>query len=154
MKNSIILLIAIFHFACLYSQTDITSYSYEYDESGNRTKRELIFLEDGKRGGGETVVANSEDTVAKTRIFADAIDNTIINVYPNPTDGLLTLEFSELPEQTKVIAYVYDTQGKLLLQTEIFDKHTDLDFSVFRTGIYILQVYVNEKSKSWNVLKR
>lgn len=59
------------------------------------------------------------------------------NVYPNPSDGLFTIEFDQIP-QTPVD--IYDLNGRLLTSTRITSNVSNIDLSSLEKGIYILNV--------------
>lgn len=65
------------------------------------------------------------------------IDNRF-NVYPNPSEGLFTIEFNELP-QTAVD--IYDLNGRLLKTMRINSNVSNIDLSSYEKGIYILNVH-------------
>ncbi|MBW6483517.1 MAG: T9SS type A sorting domain-containing protein [Vicingaceae bacterium] len=64
--------------------------------------------------------------------------NTIINkIYPNPTGGLVTIEFSDkalLPLTLEVI----DVKGKIVKNYSLTDKNSTIDLTTLLKGAYIL----------------
>jgi hypothetical protein len=61
-----------------------------------------------------------------------------VNIYPNPVQSTFNIE-STSQNQIESI-YVYDLQGKLLLDKSINDFKTVVDLTAFAKGMYILEV--------------
>jgi len=82
-------------------------------------------------------------TISKTfttnylSINALAIENGI-EVYPNPTKDILTINLTELQYDFKI--YFYDISGKLLYEGEMLTQKKKIDISVLSSGIYILKL--------------
>jgi hypothetical protein len=57
-------------------------------------------------------------------------------LYPNPTENLLYLNFSQ--EANKRTIEIYDIQGKIVLQTAANDKNTAIDVRALNAGIYTI----------------
>jgi len=61
-----------------------------------------------------------------------------INVYPNPTNGQLTLNITNL---NKNLAYkLYDSQGKLIRECVSFSDGHTLSISEFTNAVYYLKI--------------
>ena len=77
-------------------------------------------------------------------------DNTMINVYPNPSNGLFNLHISQFTG--KVNIEVIDLNGRIVYSDKNSDFNIDksIDISSFQTGIYILKLsgdYLNYSQK-------
>src|SRR5580658_8997 len=66
---------------------------YSYDAAGNRTKREVY---DCSGGGGEEEKGN---------VYQDTTQNLMETVFPNPTSGSFTVQFSSTVSSGQVIIY-------------------------------------------------
>jgi len=66
-----------------------------------------------------------------------------LQVYPNPTSHLLTLKTGEFPG-IKTSCQVFNAEGALVLNFELLDMETQIDFSTCKPGTYFL--IVREKS--------
>ncbi|HLG02912.1 MAG TPA: SBBP repeat-containing protein, partial [Bacteroidia bacterium] len=68
------------------------------------------------------------------------LDSIALSVYPNPSDGLLTIE-----QQTIgfVSVEVYNQFGQLLLVTSFTDRRRKIDLSGWGNGIYFLRIIKN-----------
>ena len=77
-----------------------------------------------------------------------------IEVFPNPTDGNLTVSISELPEGT-VTFQLFDVLGHNILSQSLTDHNSTIILSQFPQGVYYYQIMNNGVSiKSDRVVKR
>ena len=60
-----------------------------------------------------------------------------ISLYPNPTNGQVTIHNSQFDIQN---VDVYDVYGKLLKRVEVNGNHTRLDMTPFADGIYFIRI--------------
>jgi hypothetical protein len=78
-----------------------------------------------------------------------------INVYPNPTDGLLNIAFQTVTAQ-KLNVRVYNVMGQLVM-SEQFNKvvagknNLTMDLSSLITGIYMVEVLGTQTQNSIRV---
>jgi beta-glucanase (GH16 family) len=70
-------------------------------------------------------------------IAGDNLNESGLNVYPNPAINVVNLESSQAIDQVDV----FDLSGQLLLSEK--EETNSLDISAVKTGIYILKVYSN-----------
>lgn len=70
-------------------------------------------------------------------------------LYPNPTENLLFLNFSQAANKRTI--EIYDTQGKMVLKAAANDKNTTVDVRALNAGIYTIvtqdemELYQTEK---------
>jgi mannan endo-1,4-beta-mannosidase len=76
-------------------------------------------------------------------------DKRIVDIFPNPSKGRLTLEF--LPEQLPVQLAVYNTVGEKIFQSEISQAKTEIDISSSPDGIYYL-TFTNSQARFTSAL--
>lgn len=73
-------------------------------------------------------------------------------LYPNPTQGRLKLEISNLQFEGEL--KVYDVNGKYLLSKKLEGETTEFDISTYAPGTYYINVYNGTQSlKSFKVVK-
>ena len=79
-----------------------TSFEFTYDGSGNRVTRAIIPLKSA------TIKPDSLDAKQAIKPLEDQIGLQKTRIYPNPTKGMLRVDFPELTEQEQdvVIAAV------------------------------------------------
>lgn len=61
-----------------------------------------------------------------------------VSVYPNPTGNQLTVMVQGLDQQ--LVFQLYDIQGKLLYETTTTSEKSELDFTPYAPGQYLLQL--------------
>jgi len=78
----------------------------------------------------------------------DENGNTIISIYPNPTNGKVYVQ-AELGAKIQL----FDLQGKLLSQKEALSNETAFDLSSYAKGVYMMKVTTDERVVSEQVMK-
>ena len=72
-----------------------------------------------------------------------------IKIYPNPTNGIITIELSTKTAAQKPKIQVFDIYGRLLsvVETQNFAslQTVEIDLSRYATGVYLVKVMNNEK---------
>ena len=156
---------------------------YGYDDSGNRTSRTISMpsYTPPPQDSTENVIEDEEDIVAfgqdmenedeisqeisngtypKTQeappqeIYTDALSETLITIYPNPTRGLLTVKMSNMPQHSASSLMLFDMQGKVITQQPSLAEENKLDISAQPVGTYIMQIAVGDENVSWKIVKQ
>ena len=80
--------------------------------------------------------------VSCTGIFSNSLDETILSVYPNPANDILTVK-TENGIKLKII----DVLGQLIKEEDLnnADKNKNIDIRNLQNGIYFLQMFDKEK---------
>jgi hypothetical protein len=78
-------------------------------------------------------------------------ESAVIALYPNPTNGMVTLE---LPAQDGAVAHIYDAQGKLILTVANAKNGEQFDLSKLTTGVYTFRVTLNNLTHIEKVVKQ
>ncbi len=118
---------------------------YAYDNAGNRTERTVVLT---KSVQGES--NNSE-------YFKEELGKQVVKIYPNPTDGLLSVEIINISDSDKVSGklYLYDMTGQLLKKEEInSEKKIEFDLSKNVDGVYLLKIQMKEIESTWKIIKK
>lgn len=124
-----------------YAQTpfNATVLQLDYDDAGNRIKREVITL-----GSGPTPARLSNTT------FYTQED---VNIYPNPTRGTLNIELVNSNEEKNRTIEIYNLEGKLVTRKQIDYSKKTLDLSTYKNGVYYLNIYGEDNVTKWKVVK-
>jgi hypothetical protein len=110
-------------------------FNYTFKNAGNNT----IKMKGRTNFGCENVV---EKTVQINATGLSSLSNEIgLEVYPNPSNGKITLEYSGVG-----VAQVslFTIQGKLVYQS-MHKSSDEIDLQVIKTGVYLLQVELQDK---------
>lgn len=124
-----------------YTQT----IEYVYDEAGNRTQRKLFVLDPG--GSSRLGQLPSEEPISE-QLTADSK----LTIYPNPVKEQLNLKVDG-----SFVAYdivLTDLTGKVFLSKTINDSSTQLDFTTYPKGIYLLRTGANNQFTEWKIIKQ
>lgn len=123
----------------LYSQ----AVEYVYDAAGNRTQRKLVVLDPG----GTSRYMQPKDSVA-----AELTLDSKLTVYPNPVKEQLNLKVDG-----SFVAYdivLTDLTGKVFLTKTINENSTQLDFTTYPKGTYLLRTGANNQFTEWKIIKQ
>lgn len=117
-RNNILFLLLFCSFSPAAYGQEVCSIYYDYDAAGNRVKREY-----------KCVDINTPDP--------HQINPVLINLYPNPTAGPLTISFNELMATAHLT--VYTTEAALVGELQCTSCYElKLDLSEPPAGAYIL----------------
>lgn len=87
----------------------------------------------------------SENTVT----FVSENNEQDINIYPNPVTN--TLFLSEINEFDKID--IYDTKGALVYSAKVNKSETEIDFTNFKSGVYVVKLSGNGKTITRKITK-
>ena len=72
------------------------------------------------------------------------------NVYPNPTTGIVTVESDAVGADITV----YDAFGKRLMTSKVATERTELNFSAFAPGVYMVRIAADNGVATTKVVKQ
>lgn len=132
---------------CLNAQTRGYFVNFNYDTDGNRTSR---FISLGNDREDRDMEADSTDI----QHFTDLIDESEINIYPNPTSNSVFVNTTNPVEGNRLTATMLSPSGILLETKEIGTSPVEFDLSNMASGIYILELRSDTDLKTWKIIKR
>ncbi len=133
-----------------------TYIEYTYDNAGNRTQRYVVYLKISDTTHTNDSTAHVNPPADSSFVFSENIGNCKVSVFPNPTQGTLTLRIINTlsPAQTpETKTFIYNEAGTLLKQSVATEPEQNIDFSIFSVGVYYLKVMVNGKDKTFKIVK-
>lgn len=115
--------------------------SYAYDAAGNRVKREIVL---------QTRAAEDKST---NESYSEMLEDRGIRIYPNPTEGQLTVEITG---DGACRFDIYNISGQQVLTTNSGPGRVALDISSQPKGLYILRVTTENggDSSTWKIVKK
>ena len=116
---------------------------FVYDLSGNRIKRMVIIL--------ETRAAN---TPVQQEIFTDNIKNHTIKIYPNPTEGQLSVEILNMSNEDSGNLAIFNMRGQVVTKRVITQGRISLDISEQAAGTYLFRIDMNGETNTWKIIKK
>lgn len=108
---------------------------YSYDATGNRIKKEIVLSKEKM---------NESDTDEQS--YSDMLDKHDIQIYPNPTEGDLTINISNMNSSNQVSIMLYEVNGSLVKQQKVENGQTRMDIRDKVAGIYMMQINIDGKS--------
>ncbi len=97
-------------------------------------------------------VVNEEDESG--REIKDSLESNQIHIYPNPTDGHLSIRIDSLKKDQSAFALLIDTDGKNIVYQYANKNDISIDFSDRDPGIYILRIEIGNLNTEWKIIKK
>ncbi|HZL11129.1 MAG TPA: T9SS type A sorting domain-containing protein [Prolixibacteraceae bacterium] len=124
----------------LYAQDVI----FHYDNAGNRIER-VIELK-------SAYIVKS--AVVEQQVFEEILAEREIKIYPNPTEGQLSVSIrnpESLPEGTITVT---DMNGRTILTKRIETELTPVDLSARPAGYYLMKIVLGTETSTWKIIKK
>lgn len=137
------LLVAVLFSVTVHAQAAL---EFTYDDSGNRLTRGLIHLKSA------TIPADSTLAQQMKKPLEDQVGLQKTRIYPNPTKGMLRIDFPSLTDQDATIK-VYDPSGRLIVQKSAISSGNEVDLSAYPSGFYIMIIHIGQEKKEWKIIK-
>ena len=120
--------------------------NFEYDADGNRISRTITI-------GNDREERTSNDTTELVH-YTDLIDESRINIYPNPTTKSVFINITYPEEDTMITATLLSPSGVFLETKGIGTAPVEFDLSSMAAGVYILELRSENDTKTWKIIKR
>lgn len=116
---------------------------YYYDSAGNRTQayKDIIF-----RSEGEVDDADREPRRENLSLHR-------ITIYPNPTEGQLSVEITGEGSLEGASITIYGMRGNTVYSNTEPEAENAIDLSNSPNGVYMLIIRVDGKTSSWKIVK-
>ncbi len=86
--------------------------------------------------------------------FIEEGEEILLNIFPNPTTGFLTLHVNELYNENSTIL-INDINGRTLFSQRINNVQTQIDLSSYEAGTYIFRILLESKElKKFKIIKK
>lgn len=116
--------------------------NYDYDEAGNRIRREIVI-------NSRRIAENS----GLIENFSEVLAQKGIRIYPNPTKGVLKVEIVGYESTDMCLMQVFNMEGVQVLSIRPSEQESNLDLSNFSNGMYILNLLLNGEYCIWKIIK-
>lgn len=137
------LLVAVLFSAQAHAQTN---YGFTYDACGNRLTRAVILLKSA------TIPGDSLQAKKEEKTLDDQIGLQKTRIYPNPTKGMLRIDFPSL-SNTEPMICVYDPNGRQIVKKSAVSAGNEVDLSSYPSGFYIMVIHIGQEKKEWKIIK-
>ncbi|MDX9773992.1 MAG: T9SS type A sorting domain-containing protein [Bacteroidales bacterium] len=125
----------------------LRSYSFFYDQSGNRNLREAEIVQ---LKSSSTIASDFDDS--KEQVSKKELSGRTIKIYPNPTKGIIRIVLSEAGIETTSMI-IYNTLGQVIAEKHIEGTEGEINLSGQSPGVYFLRIIIDGTSSEWKVLK-
>ena len=133
------------------------SIGYEYDASGNRTHRTIYLPSRQSSLENEIDAPQTRATIteeASMPKYEDFLGERKVVIYPNPTRGMIRIEFQGYGEMNNAQLLLYNMQGNLLRQVNNVESSATLDLTPYPAGMYILVLSEGKSRSQWRIIKQ
>lgn len=117
--------------------------TFQYDNSGNRENRTIVY----------SSTKSAKMHYMEPEIFEEIVEETKFRIYPNPTDGLLQIEISNLDTEIESSIKLFDLQGRKVYENNNPGLTNAIDISERNPGVYILMLQAGSKTREWKIIK-
>lgn len=135
------------------------TFTYLYDNAGNRIRRDIPLKVSQSAAIPELVLTDVEidkpSPENDDRGDKELDEQTFrAKAYPNPSDGLVTVELPDLKDNDRAQLRVFTMAGRLILQHANVQAVQTINFSSQPAGYYVLQITIGNKRVSKTLIKR
>lgn len=120
--------------------------NFDYDKSGNRILREIIYLK-----SQETI--DSSD-IKQTYEYRCLLGTTNVIVSPNPNGGKFKIIIEGYKPEIAIKITLHSLNGVLVYQNKNAGIQTEVDISNRQNGVYILTLIIGNRTKTWKIIKQ
>jgi hypothetical protein len=117
---------------------------YDYDNAGNRISRLYSNIPPPEKSKSEEA-----STIADSEILSERV----IKIYPNPTQGMLTVEIANFTNDLQAEFLLTDMSGKLINRQKVTSGYQTFNLSNQPAGIYLLRIQINGENTTWKIIK-
>ena len=118
------------------------SISYSYDANGNR----VTLLNNGMNRSNPT-----DETERKPS--SESLGQHRITIYPNPTDGRISVEITGTGSLEESAITVYGIMGNMVYNDSEIDVENEIDLTTCPDGMYILIIKIGSDIGIWKIIK-
>ena len=118
------------------------SISYSYDANGNR----VTLLNNGMNRSNPT-----DETERKPG--SESLGQHRITIYPNPTDGRISVEITGTGSLEESAIPVYGIMGNMVYNDSEIDVENEIDLTTCPDGMYILVIKIGSDIGIWKIIK-
>ena len=118
--------------------------SFTYDADGNMESRYTVTLRSSEN------TEDRDEIEDRIKINSPTRD---ISIYPNPTQGRIRLNITQIDTEVENYFRLYDMNGQLLLSRKLTSLDTEIEIAG-APGIYLLNIHLGEEVSKWKIIKQ
>jgi len=146
LPQAIIIIVFLMTYSTVVSQT----ICFNYDENGNRIRREICIT--------DVIEVKSTDSILKQltqKLSLQENDELLageISVFPNPTDGKLNISYNgSFPTECTEV-FLYSISGQEVIENNFCGKEKSYDLSYLSPGTYMLLIKSGGRKTKWKII--
>lgn len=119
------------------------------------TEAEYLVSKEGFEVSTGAVSVIDADVDVEVQLIALSIKNDmslVSNIYPNPTYGAVNIELQEAFNTASV--KIYNAQGQIVMSKEIYQMHTMIHLTDMESGIYFVNLNIDNNNYVGRIIKR
>ena len=128
---------------------------YEYDDAGNRIVRKVLEVKYAPPAPPEDSLLFTHYSLLDTKneFYIEKLAQVEMKIYPNPATEKITLEISNFEKLQTGVFRLYNLNGQLLKECPVHSVTTELSLAGLTAGVYLLKVFMNDKTDEWKIIK-
>lgn len=128
-------------FVLLPSAANAQQVSYSYDAAGNRVSR--------------SSAANAPQLFSRRSVSRNSSSQLQQAIYvgPNPTNGPLSIRFSQWDDTNDCSLVLSNMSGQVFIRQAMTSTEAMLNLSTFPKGYYLLEVELNGDKSTYKIIK-
>ncbi len=119
---------------------------FTYDACGNRISRSIE---------AKKIEENGKNVEAENDFLTELqerLDSASISLYPNPTDGKVSIEMAKVVADG-ITATLTTATGNIMESCKIKGIRHDFDLSGQPSGVYFLRLVAGSETRTWKIVK-
>ncbi|MCF8299313.1 MAG: T9SS type A sorting domain-containing protein [Saprospiraceae bacterium] len=124
--------------------------NYVFDNSGNRTNRNIIYLNSTtikKSAGGNGDYGSEQEK------YMDEVGDLIVTIYPNPTQSEVNIFLDNYNSEVEYSISVFNLHGGLIKEISEIQQANIINLSDQPDGVYIITVSYGQNISRWKIVK-
>lgn len=122
--------------------------NFNYDDNGNRTCNEIVIT----RILDKVNIQETESPFLTSAL--DSMNTVEISIYPNPTNDKVIVATRGMDSGQTLKAVLLSPTGKVLEERIVTDTGESFDLTGKASGVYLIEIYINQEKQIWKVIKR
>lgn len=148
MKN---FLTYLFFLTVAFLPTSAETISYAYDNAGNRIRREIVIDTKTIREAADDGIKSPDK---EGRFYSEMLSEKEVRIYPNPTEGDLSVEIRGYEDSDQCSFTIFDMSGRQIVSSKADAAVTQIDITGSPDGMYVLNIVLNGRQTSWKIIKK
>ena len=117
--------------------------SYVYDSAGNCVERSILI-------GNKSAALSNQDNY----FLEETLLESTFKIYPNPTKGILKVDFGFIAEDKTVTIEVYDMNGSRVYYHQLKGESFHIvDLTPNPKGVYVMTIMIASDVTTWRIVK-